>query len=87
METLAWLGITPKQARAIVLGLEPSNYYRSISLEPNERGEELCEFGVEVEGQEVYVKLMIDNATQRAVCVSFHIPRWPLSSSEGGEVR
>lgn len=87
METLTWLGITPRQAREIVLGLDTSNYHRNVSHSPNEHGEEICEFGAEVEGQEVYIKLIIDNTRQKAVCISFHVPKWPLSRPGGGEER
>jgi len=79
METLTWLGITLRQARETVLGLDTSNYYRNVSHGPNAQGEEICEFRAEVEGQEVYVKLLIVNTRQKAVCISFHVPKWPLS--------
>lgn len=87
METLTWLGITPRQAREIVLGLDTSDYYRNVSHGPNEQGEEICEFGAEVEGQKVYIKLLIDNTRQKAVCISFHIPKWPLSQPRRREER
>ena len=72
-ETLTELAIHPRQAREMILGLTVANYYKGLG--PGERnGEEVGEFGLIDNGRELYIKLIIDNVHERAICCSFHFP-------------
>ncbi len=73
-ETLTELAINPSQAKEMILGLTVENYYKGLG--PGERdGEEVCELGLVDNGRELYIKLMIDNTNERAICCSFHFPK------------
>ena len=84
--TLTHLGVTFKQAKAAIMGLRVSNYYRGIGTPRKRADEEICEFGIEGLGIPVYVKLEIDNKRKKAFCISFHVAKWqmeyPLADKE-----
>lgn len=86
-QTLTWLGITPRQATEVVMALEVSNYFKGTPFTEDPRGKETCEFGCRVLNEEVYVKLQIDKKRNKAICISFHIPKWPMKYPlrKGGE--
>lgn len=75
--TVAALGITLEEARRCVLGLAESNYYRGPI--PDVRGGEYWEFGVQVHGREVFIKLKVDAVNNVATCFSFHFPDSPIA--------
>lgn len=85
--TLTWLGITPRQATEAVIALEVSDYFKGTPFTEDPRGKETCEFGCTVLNEEVYVKLQIDNKRNKAICISFHIPKWSMKYPvrKGGE--
>ncbi len=72
IETLGALGILPHQAEEAILGLTFENYYKGAGAGERD-GEEVCEFGARVAGEEVYIKLIIDRAHSKAICCSFHV--------------
>ncbi len=78
MATVGTLGITLQQAKECVLGLTEANYYRGPIPDKSHRGGEYWEFGVTIEGQEVFTKLKVDTVNQVAVCFSFHFPDSPI---------
>jgi len=85
-ETLTELAIHPSQAKERILGLTVENYYKGLG--PGERdGEEACEFGLVDNGRELYIKLIIDNTHERAICCSFHFPereiKYPFAEDVG----
>jgi len=78
LATAATLGITLPQAKECVLGLAESNYYRGPIRDLSHRGGEYWEFGVMVQGREVFIKLKVDAVNHVAVCFSFHFPDSPI---------
>jgi hypothetical protein len=72
-ETLTELAIHPSQAKEMILGLTVENYYKGLGQGERD-GEEVCELGLVDNGRELYIKLMIDNTHERAICCSFHFP-------------
>jgi hypothetical protein len=86
-KTLGYLGIKYEHAREIILNLTAEDYTCGVGLTTKHEHEERCDFGVYVDRELVYVKLIIDNARDRATCVSFHIARWdvPRKFREGGD--
>jgi len=71
VSTLAALGILPRDAEEIILGLVPADYYQGIGPGNRDR-EEICEFGTHIGDQEIYIKLLLDNEHEKACCFSFH---------------
>ena len=78
--TLAYLGITQKNAEDIMLSLSVGNYFKGPTPDDQGRTGELWEFGTIVQGTEVYIKLKLAqiNEEKIAKCISFHIPRYPI---------
>jgi len=87
IQTLAYLGLKPAHARQVVLDLTVENYLRGAGLETKRENEERCDFGVYIDGEPVYIKVIIDREHSRALCVSFHIAKWDINRrfAEGGE--
>ena len=85
--TLAYLGIKYEHAREIILALTTNDYAGGVGRTTRHEDEERCDFGVYVDGELVYVKLVIDSGKDRAVCISFHIARWdiPRKFRDGGD--
>jgi len=78
LSTVAHLGITLAQARECVLGLTEGNYYRGPITDKSLHGGEYWEFGVSVQGREVFIKIKVDATNQIAVCFAFHFPDSPM---------
>jgi len=89
VQTLSYLGLKPAHARAIVLNLTVEDYIQGVGLETKRDSEERCDFGVYIDGESVYIKVIIDREHERALCVSFHIAKWDINRkfSEGGETK
>lgn len=85
--SLAYLGIKYQHAREIVLNLSVKDYAHGVGIETEHENEEKCVFGVYVDGELVYIKLVIDNDDDRVKCISFHIAKWDMSRKfhEGGD--
>lgn len=79
LETLARLGITIREAKERVLALTPEDYYRGPSKRHGHPDQQVCEFGLEVGGTEVYVKVNVIVEPEQCVCMSFHLAERPLS--------
>ena len=73
-DTIAYLGITPKQAKQEIFGLTCEDYYRGPIPDKDRKGEEFWEFGKTICGQEIFIKLKTISKHSVAVCFSFHIP-------------
>ena len=78
LSTVAHLGITLAQARECVLGVTEKDYYRGPIADKSPHGGEYWEFGVSVQGREVFIKLKVDTTNQVAVCFAFHFPDSPM---------
>lgn len=77
--TMAFLGFTKKNVEDVILGLSVANYCRGPEADRNMPGE-VWEFGEDIEGYEVYIKLKLATVSgkQIAKCISFHISQRPL---------
>ncbi len=78
LSTVGTLGITLGQAKECVLGLTEEDYYRGPIPDKSHRGGEYWEFGVVVQGREVFIKLKVDTVNRVPVCFSFHFPDLPI---------
>lgn len=77
MLTLSYLGITKKNLEEILLGLSVVDYCKGPVHDKDKPGE-LWEFGKDMDGQEVYIKLKVVKDKNIAKCISFHIAKYPM---------
>lgn len=77
MLTLSYLGITKKNLEEILLGLSVADYCKGPIQDDSKPGE-LWEFGKDMDGQEVYIKLKVVKELNLAKCISFHVAKYPM---------
>lgn len=77
MLTLSYLGITKKNLEEILLGLSVADYCKGPIQDKSKPGN-LWEFGKDIDGEEVYIKLKVVKDISLAKCISFHIAKYPL---------
>jgi len=76
-ETMLNLGLTPTDVEDILIeNLSVRNYYRGPEedYDPDKSGN-IWKFGIEYDGEELYVKLTID---ENLVCISFHTAKFNI---------
>jgi hypothetical protein len=71
-QALLDLEITPTERKAYLLGMVKENYYSGPHLDEVHAGCRYWEFGIDVKGIEVYVKITHKNAATDIFCISFH---------------
>lgn len=80
MATLAKIGITKSDAKSRVMALTVEDFSAGPKVRDDGRGDqESWEFGIHVNGTLVYVKLSLPDNPERCVCVSFHVPEYPMT--------
>jgi len=77
------LGITPDQRRETLLGLTPEDYHAGPKPDDTDDTKEVWEFGRDVEGVEVYIKLRVvqnprKKTVHHATVWSFHPAEHPM---------
>lgn len=79
IESLAKLGLNKKAAKSEILNLSVSDYCDGPKPDTDRSGE-VWEFGKEILGKEVYIKLKVAQVKgdKIAKCLSFHIAEFPL---------
>ena len=77
LDSIARLGITLKQAKQEVMELTYENYCRG-PVPDTLRGGELWEFGRQIEGKEIFIRLKVVLQYDMAKCQSFHVAEQPL---------
>lgn len=75
METLARLGITIEDAKERVLALTPGDAL-CCPCEGEQPHERKCEFGIEINGDDVWIRLIVEEIDGQfgSVVMSFHTP-------------
>jgi len=88
-DAIAHLGITFQQAKQEILGLTHEDYYRGPIPDMGPKGGEYWEFGKNICGQEIFIKLKTVSKDGVAICFSFHIPErqieYPFKRREEGK--
>ncbi|MEM9919900.1 MAG: toxin [Bacteroidota bacterium] len=77
-QALLQLGITPIQRKEHIKQLSPKNYI-SGPLKDQFGGKPLWVFGKIITGQEVYIKVQINQRNKPVICISFHLAEYPLN--------
>ncbi len=93
IENLAQLGLTKKNRNEEIMMLSLADYCKSPGSDVDKPGD-VCVFGKQIGGKEVYIKLKIAqvNDNKIAKCISFHAAKFPLdypykgkNTKEGGD--
>ena len=74
LKTLQFLGMTKRNLEEVLLCLSVANYCAGPKTDRTMPGE-VWEFGKDMDGYEVYIKLKVSDAggAKMAKCISFHI--------------
>ncbi|HPE54866.1 MAG TPA: toxin [Bacteroidales bacterium] len=76
--TLSELEITPAKRKEIIHSLKTENYSEG-PLEEKMRGIlPMWVFGKHVKEREVYIKISMGTENNKAVCISFHMAKYPM---------
>jgi hypothetical protein len=77
LQALADLDIRPFERTAYLQSLAVEHYYRGPH--PDQAGiSDLWEFGVQVKGREVYIKIQLGLPSRSTICISFHLAEFPM---------
>ena len=80
LQTLAQLGLMPRDAKTRVLGLKPDDYVSGPTPDHNSPEHEVWVFGLSIDRVEVYVKIQVTTEPlERCVCISFHTADRPMT--------
>jgi len=81
LQTLKYLRITTRMRDDIILSIRLEDYSAGPKTDQLHSGE-YWEFGKEMDGEEIYIKLKIipfSHGNEKALCLSFHIAERPLN--------
>lgn len=78
LDSLTELGIMPKQAKKVILGLTAADYCSGPEEDRDRKGTNMWVFGAKVNDEEIYIKLSDDFRGEQAKCVSFHKAEFPI---------
>jgi len=76
--TIAYLGITIAYVKTILSQLTYKDYICGPQIDKDRSGSMIWEFGVNIQGEDIYIKLSDDFSFDKAKCISFHIAAFPL---------
>ena len=78
-DSLAKLGLTKRNCRDEILSLSVTDYCDGPKPDKDRAGE-IWEFGKQISGEEVYIKLKIAQVGDEIIakCISFHVAEFPL---------
>jgi hypothetical protein len=79
LQTLALLGLSLIDAKERVLSLVPEDYVSGPTPDDKGTEDEVWVFGLNIERQEIYVKVCVITDPLVCTCISFHVAEWPLS--------
>lgn len=73
------LNISPKQREDFLNDLKPEDYCSGPNPDKDVPDRpDYYEFGIVVNGQEVYIKLSLGLTNKPVDCISFHVAEWPM---------
>jgi hypothetical protein len=79
LDTLAELEITPVQRIEYLMDLTADDYYSGPNKDTYDPTKpDYYEFGIQIKGKEVYIKISPGLAGKRVDCISFHIAEFPM---------
>ena len=80
LEELAMLDITPIKRVEYLLSLTADHYYAGPKKDTYDTTRpDYYEFGIQIKGREVYIKISLGLANRMVDCMSFHIAEFPMN--------
>lgn len=80
LDTLAELEITPVKRIECLMSLKVEDYYSGPNKDTHDPTRpDYYEFGIQVKGKEVYIKISPGLTGRRVDCMSFHIAEFPIT--------
>lgn len=76
--TISYLGIKISYVKNILAQLTYKDYMNGPEKDRDRPGNMIWEFGVHIQGEEIYIKLSDDFNYNMAKCLSFHIAVHPI---------
>jgi hypothetical protein len=76
--TLAELGITEAQRKAVLQELITTDFSEAGVEEFGVYGTEMWIFGKIIKGREIYIKITLGNLNSRVICISFHFAKYVM---------
>jgi hypothetical protein len=76
--TCSYLGITISDVKDTISQLTYKDYMKGPEKDTGRPGNMIWEFGVHMQGEEIYIKLSDDFSFDGAKCLSFHIAVHPI---------
>ena len=77
--TIAHLGITVGQTKQEILNLTYEDYMNGPEQDHQKKNSKIWEFGIILNGEEIYIKLSDDFSEGVAICISFHLAGYPIN--------
>lgn len=71
-KTMSELEIYQSDCKKFILRLKTENYFKG-PVKDSENGNDYWEFGTEIKGKEIYIKLNYGKPGKQVICISFHI--------------
>lgn len=79
LEDLATLDITPIKRKEYLMNLSTENYYSGPNKDTYDTTKpDYYEFGIQIKGKEVYIKISPGQFNKSVDCMSFHIAEHPM---------
>ena len=78
LQFLTEIGLSIPQAKKIILGLSVIDYSSGPEADKGRHGYNIWTFNIQLDGQEIYIKLSDDFRGLQAKCVSFHKAEHPM---------
>lgn len=80
LEALAELDITPIKRIEYLLNLKAEDYYSGPNEDTYDSSKpDYYEFGIQIKGKEVYIKISPGMPGKRVDCMSFHVAEFPIT--------
>lgn len=78
LDTISLLGIKISYVKTLFAQLTYKDYINGPEKDKDRHGNLIWEFGIHIQGKEIYIKLSDDFSFNRAKCISFHIADYPI---------
>lgn len=80
LDELAMLDITPVKRVVYLLGLTADHYYAGPKKDTYDTTRpDYYEFGIQIKGREIYIKISLGLPNRMVDCMSFHIAEFPMN--------
>lgn len=80
LDDLATLEISPIKRKEYLLSLTADHYYAGPKNDTYDTTRpDYYEFGIQIKGREVYIKISLGLSNKMADCMSFHIAEFPMN--------